>query len=58
MRIFVQNQGMRKNFPQASAEYSKDKILNITQSWDEKTILQKAHPGIQSIPSKRTWRLY
>ena len=42
MRIFVQNQGMRKILPQAYSEYSEDKILSITPSLGEKPILQEA----------------
>jgi hypothetical protein len=43
MRIFVQNQGMRKILPQTYTQYSKDKILSKTQSLGKKIILQEAH---------------
>jgi hypothetical protein len=42
MKIFVQNQGMRKKLPQASIEYVEDNFLSITRSPGEKIILQKA----------------
>jgi hypothetical protein len=43
MKIFVQNQGMRKILPQAYNGYSEDKILSITPSLGEKIVLQMAH---------------
>jgi hypothetical protein len=42
MKIFVQNQGMRKILPQAYNGYSEDKILSITPSLGEKIVLQMA----------------
>jgi len=42
MKIFVQNQGMRKKLPQAYGEYVEDNFLSITQSLGEKIILQEA----------------
>jgi hypothetical protein len=42
MKIFVQNQGMRKILPQAYNGYSEDKILSITPSLGEKMVLQMA----------------
>jgi hypothetical protein len=41
MRIFVQNQGVRKILPQAYTYYSEDKILGITRSLEKKTISQE-----------------
>jgi hypothetical protein len=42
MKIFVQNQGMRKILPQAYNGNSEDKILGITPSWGERIVLQMA----------------
>jgi hypothetical protein len=42
MKIFVQNQGMRKKLPQAYSEYVEDNFLSTTQSLGEKIILQEA----------------
>jgi len=42
MKIFVQNQGMRKKLPQASMKEVGDNLLNITQSLGKKILLQEA----------------
>jgi hypothetical protein len=46
MKIFVQNQGVRENLPQAYIEYVEDNFLSITQSLGKKTILQEDHSKI------------
>jgi hypothetical protein len=49
MKIFVQNQGMRKKLPQAYTEYVEDNFLSITQSLGEKIILQEAYMLASSL---------
>jgi hypothetical protein len=43
IKIFVQDQGMRKILPQAYEQYSEDKILSITLRLGEKAIFQGSH---------------
>jgi len=39
MRIFVQDQGLRKKLPEAYNWYSEDNFLSVTQRLGKKTIL-------------------
>jgi hypothetical protein len=49
MKIFVQNQGMRKILPQAYTEHSEDKILSIMRSLGGKIILEQTLKHSHSI---------